>query len=170
MFCNDIKIEFSCLIKNNKAMKLKTFLIGLFLIALSVGEVSSQRTMSDFFYDEGAELIAKLAHPTNTFSYARYTVYKEYVHIKIFYEKDYTTELRLYKDRGIFYSISVIEDTDLISPFFFIELTKNIAYSLIREASPDLISQIESVIGKTLADMTGRQLSCVALTIAWWDY
>lgn len=129
------------------------------------------QSMSDFFKYEGAKLIGNLAHPTNTFSYANFNVYDDYVWMDIYYKTQHT-ELRIYKKYGMFTSISVLyDDAIFVSPFVALETMKDLVWDYINsDEDRDAKNRLEKYFDKTISEMSGKELACVIVTLAWADY
>jgi hypothetical protein len=83
---------------------------------------TSAQTLSSFFYQEGNALMATLAHPTNTYRYAKYEVRNNEVWVDIYYE-GYNTELKIKRSGNFF------------NPFSAINILKEMVWDFIRDSS-----------------------------------
>lgn len=125
----------------------------------------SSNSLSDFFYEKGLALIASLAHPTNTYKSGSFQIYSDYVWVTIYYD-GYTMELKIAKNGNLFTRIETISDDDFLSPFTVIGLTKNIIYNLIRnDKDTEQKNVFQRYLNKTISDMDGEDLACLALTL-----
>jgi len=108
------------------------------LILLSITHFSYCQTMNDFFKYKGVEMLAGLAHPTDTYQKGESKVSDNKVWVKIYYD-GFTTELQLTRVDNFFTDITIISDDDFISPFAGVELIKNIALDIIKDDSDKFI-------------------------------
>lgn len=131
---------------------------------------SSSSTISDFLKNKGVEVLAGLAHPSNTYKSGSYNVYSDKVCVKIYYD-GYTTELDIKRDGNFFTGINVISDDDFITPFAGIELLKDIALDIVKDNSDEQNkSAFQKKINKKISEMNGKDLACLILSLNWLDY
>ncbi len=128
------------------------------------------QSMDDFFRSKGVGIVAECAHPTNTFVSGQFTVDDSYVWVRVDYKKR-PTIVKIFRDGNWFTGIDVIEDDDpWMSPFGAIENIKDLAIDYIKNNSNQQKSKFEQRINKTIANMNGKELTCLALTLEWWSY
>ena len=109
-------------------------------------------------------------HTTNTFKYANYKIKEDYIWIDAYYE-GYNTELKLYRTGGFFTSIEVLSDNDFFEPFVAAEILKDMAWKTINsQQDQEVKTKFEQFFDKTVANMTGKELTCLLVTLAWLDY
>lgn len=151
-------------------MKTIKALIVLLLLSASFSQEIYGQTIDKFFEYEGVKLIADFAHPTNTFSSASFYVGYDHVAIGIYYEECYT-EVKIIRDGDFFTNIQVIKDTDWFSPFAATGMIKDIIWDAINSDSDrEELSKFEEKINKRISDMSGKDLTCLFLTLSWWAY
>lgn len=157
---------------NQKVMRTKTTLLLFVTVLLFTSYGFAQKTMSNFFRYEGVSGLASLAHPSNTYSSGTYSVEYDYVLVTINYKESFKTRLKIYKSGNVFTSIVVLEDTDWWPPFAAVEFLKDVILEIAREDedSRKALSDFERSVGKALSNMTGKQLTCIFLTLGWIDY
>lgn len=141
---------------------------------LSITPTASAQTMTDYFRYEGVELLALLAHPTNTFDSGSFSVEYNEVFVNIYYEEGYETKLKLYRSGSIFNKLVVLKDTDWWPPFTTLSLIKVVTDDLIRsiefEDQQKVKSQLETTLRKKWYEFEGKDLALFALTADWWNY
>ena len=152
---------------NLRNMKKILFSIALLTIAIC----GFSQSMDSFFKYKGVKIISDCAHPTNTYVSGSYSVYDDYVWVKVQYLKR-PTIVKIYRSGSFFTGIYVIEDDDpWMSPFGAIELIKDIVYNIITSDSDKKNQSLfEKKINKTISEMNGKDLTCLYLTLEWWDY
>lgn len=128
-------------------------------------------SMADFFKYEGVEILAGLAHPANTFKYAKHRVESNYVWVDIYYNDDLNTELKIERNGNFFTKIVVVYDNDFPAPFFLTGFIKDMVWELIEDNSDTQTkNDFERKINKTISEMNGKDLACLKLTFNWLDY
>lgn len=128
------------------------------------------QTMESFVYNEGIELLAKLAHPTNTFKSAKYRVESNSIWVDIYYE-GYNTELRINRSGDFFTGVEVIYDNDFVNPFSAVGLLKDLVVDYINDNSDvKTKNDFERLINKAISNMNGQDVACLIFTLAWFDY
>ena len=150
----------------------KSITLLIVCLLLPAGLLSAQ-TFSDFqnyVRYEGGELMAKLAHPFNKFSYAESDIQDGGIRIYIKYEEGYETLLKFYLGDESFNRVEVVRDTDWATPFLATAVMKETAYLCLREVASETVASIEGEIGTRFRDMTGKQMSCLLLTVGWLRY
>lgn len=147
---------------------MKRIFLSFFVLFISHNVYS--QTMYSFFSNEGNKLLATLAHPTNTFKYAKYRVENNSVWVDIYYE-DFNTELRIKRTGDFFTKIEVIYDNDWVSPFTAIGQIKDVVLKFSEDNSDTQTkNEFERKINKVISEMNGKELTCLILTLAWIDY
>lgn len=146
--------------------KILTLLACVFI---GVGTTWAQ-SFQDFMYQTGGELIASMAHPTNTYSSCSHTAGQNTLTVSVYYTEGYTTTVRFYMSGPIAYRMEVLNDTDFFPPFLAAQNFKDIVYNFVGNAAPELIASLEEKIGSKVRDMDGRQLTCLAFTLSLIDY
>jgi hypothetical protein len=155
---------------------MKKVFLSIAVIMLAIASSEAQST-SSFFREEGVKCLAAAAHPTNGYSRGEYEEHSEnVVRVKIWYKEGYTTELRVRREGRFFTRITVVSDTDWFPPFLAIEAIKDLVYEIIRdedevgEDAESTVSAFERLINRTVDEMTGENLACLALTLGWLAY
>lgn len=144
--------------------------ILVFVFLFIIQTLSAQSQLVKFFRTDGAKLVATLAHPTNTFKYANYKIKEDYIWIDAYYD-GYNTELKLYRTGVFFTSIEVLSDNDFFEPFVAAEILKDMAWKTINtQQDQEVKTKFEQYFDKTVANMTGKELTCLLVTLAWLDY
>lgn len=139
------------------------------MVLFSIAGMSAQ-SFEHFMYQDGGEVIANLAHPTNTYeSCSIQSSGKNSIIVKIEYDQ-YITEVKLYAIGDIFYKLEVLRDTDFYPPFRAIENMKNMLYSFLEDEFAETIAKIEKEIGTKIKDMNGKEMTCAIFTIEWMKY
>lgn len=150
-----------------KKLKSKGLLL-IFFISISV---SYGQSMESFFKKKGIELVAFLAHPTNTYDFGTVKVYRNSVRIKIYYE-GYTTEVSVKRNKDVFYEVEVLKDTDWVAPFGTLSLIKGKIVEVMKE-NPEFYenkTKFERYIQRKFEQMSGTQLTAMFLTLLWLEY
>lgn len=117
----------------------------------------------------GGEIIANMAHPTNTYRGCYYEKNSDHLLVKLEYKKC-VTELMFYVIGDIFYKVEVLRDTDFYPTFKAVENIKSFLYQVMENEYPETVAAIEEKIGTKVRDMNGKQLACMALTLSWLSY
>lgn len=126
-------------------------------------------SLESFFKNQGVQLLASLAHPTNKYERGEFSISDNQILVNIYY-KNYTTKLHIKKTLGLFTSIEVVSDDDYIKPFTAVEATKNIILRLLKsEKSKKRKTEFEKQTNKLFKDMDGCDLACLALTLNYWN-
>lgn len=146
---------------------MKNIILSIMLI-LSICGISAQ-SFDNFMEQRGGEVIARMAHPMNTYESCSYQTRGNSILIKIEYKKC-TTELKFYAIGDIFYNLEVLSDTDFYPPFRAVQNIKSILYTMMENEFPETIVAIEDKIGTKIREMDGKQLACMAFTLAWLNY
>lgn len=114
---------------------------------LSLSQIFGQN-VNAFFEEVGDELLATLAHPTNTFKYAESKITDRGIRVDIYYE-GYNTSLLVKKRGPLFTGIEVLRDNDFVPPFSAVEVIKNYLIEQSNSAEDQKVkSNFERVIRK----------------------
>lgn len=131
-------------------------------------ETIEKPTLESFLKNQGVQLLATLAHPTNTYKRGEFSISESEILVNIYYEH-YTTKLSIKKTLGFFTSIEVLDDDDYIKPFTAVEAIKNIIIRLLKsEKGKKKKTEFEKQTNKLFKDMSGSDLACLALTLEYW--
>lgn len=149
---------------------IKTFRLLLF-VALLYSQIGQSQSMTDFFRVEGVADLAVLAHPTNTYKGGYFDVYRDEVIVEINYET-VTTKLRIKREGDYFTRITTIGDSDWFPAFEAIKTIKDFLIEGTEDTQErrKLMSSFEERFDKAILDMTGKELACIILTLAWFAY
>jgi hypothetical protein len=144
----------------------KLWILPFLFWALDAGAQS----LSSFFHQEGCELVAALAHPSNTYRYAKYEVRAQEIWVDIYYE-EYNTELKIKRKGNFFSGIEVVYDDDWVNPFAATGIIKDMVWDFINDSSDrERKENFEQLMGKKVAQMNGKELASLILTLAWLAY
>jgi len=140
--------------------------IAIYTCALSI----NAQSMSDFLKYEGVTSLATMAHPLSVYKSGSYTLYEDYAIIEIQYESG-STKLKVHRQGDIFTSVQVLHDSFFWQPFSAIELVKSIAVEVVEEDDTSgLLGKFEDYLQTSFASMRGEDLTCLLLTVQWFDY
>lgn len=152
-------------------IKKRLFLLVAFLV-LAASNLSAQsiELFDRFMRNIGGEVIANIAHPSNTYSGCSYEIGEGNIIVTVSYREGYTTCVKLSAKGPIFYNLEVLSDSDFFPPFLASQGLKNVLYEVFESENPDLIKNIESVVGRRIRDMDGYQLCCTMFTISFLNH
>ncbi len=153
--------------KTNSSRVKPLILIVLLVCSLTV---KSQSDLEHFFKYKGVSLLAKLAHPTNTYESGTYNIQGNEIYIEINYTNS-KMSLLLRKD-GTYVTNIDAQDDDWLPPFFAIEMIKDfiVETAFDSEDKNKVISTLEKYFKTTLIKMSGEQIACVAMTLSLQSY
>lgn len=148
---------------------MKKIILTLFILSLT-NFGFSQDILPTFYREVGVKLLASLAHPTNIYESGTYEVHDDYILVNIYYEQGYYAKLTLNHVKGLVYKIEVRYNSDWSPAFSAIHLTKNLFIEGISEEDRKEMDAFEKFINKSIEDMTGEDIACFMITLAWLDY
>jgi hypothetical protein len=147
----------------------------LFIAIVLPGTLSAKitETFRNFLYSN-AELVSRLAHPTNEYIDAYVDSADKLVIISKSIFTDSRQELKIYISED-FKTFEVISDDSFVPAFTAIELIKDLLIDIIKDIKAESSDSgeenklIQAVLDK-IDDLDGKQLSYVILFLRWMDY
>ena len=156
------------------------FLLALLLCFAGIQNTTAQSLESQmrsfFSYNDNQAYwwLSKCAHPTNTFKYGTLTMSGDNVYVTVnadgSWSGNYDTKVRLHKNGSRFDYIEVISDTDWAPAFEATNIIKNLVANYLNNNFHDSLSMLESMYGKRLVDMNGKELCAAIITALLWKY
>lgn len=155
------------------------FLSALFFLLTfnyTVGQSINQ--LNAFLKGEGAELISRLAHPSNTFKSANWKNYEDgslilkIVSTDSFFGGDVITQVSLSRQGYFFTDLKVHTDTDLVPPFVAVAFLKELLNEHLRNYNSEqgqMLSSFEKFFNTSLVKMNAFQVSLILLSLDFLD-
>lgn len=138
-----------------------------------------ESSFESFFRYEGVKLLAKLAHPTNSFVSGKFTDKGSYF-IVIFTGEDnwfggtVKTKLKIRKTGRFLSGLEVIYDTDIVEPFVAMDLLHEFAQDMIKDSNTrdevETMSFMEKKLRKEFNQFNGRDIALTCLNLSWFNY
>ncbi len=151
----------------------KSILLAV-LFTLSFLNKSISQSLEQFVKNEGAETLARLAHPTGTYKQGFYKMENDGVIIEVHYTDGVKTRVKLTQAKGWFTGVEVLHDSDFFPPFLAVELIKNVLLELSKEMDEGQAYRIQSSyekwLDKRLYEFSGKDITLLVMTLGWADY
>jgi len=130
------------------------------------------QSMDAFLREKGCELIASLAHPSNTLANCNYKINENTIWIDVNYQEGYNTKVIIKRSGGFFTNIEIVSDSDWFPAFWVTEKVKDLVVKWLSENQDarEQVSDFEKRLGKYFAEMNALEMSALLLTLEWLKY